>query len=106
LHLAHLADMTRLYEPIDVVAHKGPPIAEGNMCMCSEVSVVSCIVVRQRQYKESTVLCDNKLMLAFAIFVPELIGIDKELCTVAKEGLVLRVAHSQWSKQISVPFLY
>jgi len=46
LCLVHLADMTRLYEPIDVIAHKGPPIAEGDMRMRSKVSVVSCIVVR------------------------------------------------------------
>ena len=51
------------------------------------------------------VLCNDKLMLAFAIFAPEPIGIDEELHTVVKEGLILQVTHSRQCKQIGVPFL-
>ena len=47
LCFAHLADMTCLYKPIDVVTHEleGPPIVKDDMCVHSEVSVVSCIVM-------------------------------------------------------------
>jgi hypothetical protein len=75
--------MASLYKPSDIVTHEGPPITKGDMSVCGEIPVMSCIIVSSGEYERTTILWYYEFVFAFTILTPESFGVYEEFSTIA-----------------------
>lgn len=106
LCFSQLADVTGFQEPGEVVAQTGPPVSQCDVSMRGEVAVMTDVVVGGSHNKHPAIGRDDKLVFAFVVLSPELVGGYEELSAITEKGLVLGIRELSWSCKVSVPLLY